>query len=311
MKLLFGLFIFLSGSLCIHAQISSYTKSIAISSLNAKAKEANGNIRFFSSKGEKVTIEDASFTATEMGVKIAVTLIVGKSKTMLTSEFNPADITTIMVADFPDESPVGQVKINLDYKIGHRTSYHKSDGLVQTYEDAMTFNFLKVDEDNAEEIRALLFRLKEIYAEGYGQPLKPISKMMNKSDDFWISTPGASNTYELMRVYVTGCTMRLVYYLKSIGTAGDKTRMYLTIIPFADIDDVRLDKSKSKPNCIMLQSGKKGFETYEFKDKIYVPTTAVKEVPLFIDVSYDWRRDEVMEELKKQVRECGGGKIKL
>ena len=311
MKLLFSLFIFLSGSLCVHAQISSFTKSAAINSLNAKAREANGNIRFFSSKGEKITIEDASFTATEMGVKIAVTLIDGKSKTMLTSEFNPADITTIMVPEMPDESPVGQVKINLDYKIGHKTSYHKSDGLLQTYEDVIIFNFLKVDEDNAEEIRALLFRLKEIYAEGYGQPLKPISKMMSKTGEFWISAPGASNTYEPMRVYVTGCTMRLVYYLQSIGTTGDKKQMYITIIPFSDIDDVRLDKGKSKPNCIMLQSGKKGFETYELKDKKYVPTTAVKELPLFIDVTYDWRRDGVMEELKKQVRECGGGKIKL
>jgi len=312
MKLLSILFIFLSGPFCVQAQISRFTKSTVISSLNAKAKEANGNIRFFKgSKEKKITIEDAAFFATEMGVKIAVTLVAGKSRTTYTSEFNPANITTIMITEFPDESPVGQVTINLDYKIGYKTSYHKSDGLGQTYEDAMNFNFLKVDEDNAEEIRALLFRLKEIYAEGYGQPLKPISKMMSKSDDFWISTQGASNTYELMRVYETGCTIRLVYYLQSIGTAGDKKQMYLTIIPVADIDDVRLDKGKSKPNCIMLQSGKKGFETYELKDKKYVPTTAVKELPLFINVNYDWRRDDVMGELKKQVKECGGGKIKL
>lgn len=313
MKFLFGLFIFLSASVCVHAQISTYTKSIAISSLNAKAREANGNIRFFSgSKEKKITIEDASFIATEMGVKITVTLVAaGNSRTIFTSEFNPADITTIMVTDMPDESPVGQVKINLDYKIGHRTSYHKSKGLEQTYEDAMTFNFLKVDEDNAEEIRKLLFRLKDIYAEGYGQPLKPLSKMMSKSSEFWVSAQGASNTYEPMRVYVTGCTMRLIYYLQSIGTSGDKKQMYITIIPFSDIDDVKLDKSKSKPNCIMLQAGKKGFETYEYKDNKYIPTTSVKELPLFIDVTYDWRRDEVMEELKKQVRECGGGKIKL
>jgi hypothetical protein len=87
--------------------------------------------------------------------------------------------------------------------------------------------------------------------------------------------------------------------------------MYITIIPFSDIDDIRLDKSKSKPNCIMLQSGKKGFETYQLKDKQYALTTAVKELPLFIDVTYDWRRDDVMEALKQQVKECGGGRIKL
>ncbi|MBK7559065.1 MAG: hypothetical protein IPI54_12800 [Chitinophagaceae bacterium] len=87
--------------------------------------------------------------------------------------------------------------------------------------------------------------------------------------------------------------------------------MYLTIIPLSEIDDVRLDKSKSKPNCIMLESGKRGFETFELKNKIYVPTAAVKELPLFIDVTYDSRRDDVMELLKTQVKECGGGKIKL
>ena len=53
MKFLFGLYIFLSASLCVHAQISTYTKSIAISSLNTKAREANGNIRFFSGSKEK------------------------------------------------------------------------------------------------------------------------------------------------------------------------------------------------------------------------------------------------------------------
>ncbi len=303
--------IFLSGSLYVHAQKLSNRKAAAISSLNKKAKEAVGNIRFFKN-AKKLTIDDASFTATEMGVKIEVVLNEpGFPKSTWTSEFNPINITAIEDVSFPDESPVGQIRITLDYKIGYRTSYNKKDGFEHSYEDQVSLNYLKIDKDNYDQIRAALLKLQDIYKEEENEPLKPLAKIMNSSDEFWISTQGSSNTYELMRVYVTGCTMRLVYYLKSIGTAGDKTQIYITIIPFDNIDDIRLDKSKSKPNCILLQSGKKGFETFELKDKKYVLSTAVKEIPLFIDVTYDWRRDDVLEMLKTQVRECGGGKIKL
>ena len=311
MKLFFSLFIFLTASACVHAQISSYTKSVAIKTLHSKARETIGNIRVFASEKTIVTIDDASFTATEMGVKIRVVLLTNKGKTTHTYEFDPSDISSITQSNIPDESPVGQIQINLSYKIGHRTSYHKDDGLSEFYQDAMTFNFLKVDKDNFDEIEALLLRLKELYNMESEQPLMSLSKMLERDTKFWISAPGASNTYELIKIYMTGCAWRLVYYLQSIGTSGDKKQMFITVIPFSEIDDVRLDKSKSKPNCIMLQSGKKGFETYQLKDKQYVLTTAVKELPLFIDVNYDWRRDEVMEALKQQVKECGGGKIKL
>lgn len=311
MKILFSLVMLLSGSCYLQAQKLSLAKRVAISSLNAKAKETVGNIRAFET-GTKVTIEDASFTATEIGVKIEVVLVTPtNSKTTFTSEFNPADITYITETDMPEKSPVGQMQISLDSKIGYKTSYHKKNGLSQSYEDAMTFNFLKVDKGNFLEIQSALFKLKELYIDEDNEPLRPLARAMSKSKDFWISSEGASNTYELSRVYVTGCTMRLIYYLQSIGTTNEVKQMYITIIPLSEIDDIRLDKSKSRPNCIMLEAGKKGFETYEFKNKKYVPTRTVKEIPLFVDVTYDWRRDEVMEILKTQVKECGGGKIKL
>ena len=311
MKFLFSLVVLLSGSLFLQAQKLSLAKRVAINSLNEKAKEAVGNIRFFKA-GKKLTIADASVSATEMGVKIEVELAEpGKSNTTWTYEFNPAEIMYIYNADMADESPVGQIRINLSNKIGYRSSYFKSEGLIETYEEDVFLSYLKVDKDNFLQIQSALFKLKEIYIDEANEPLKLLAYAMNRSKDFWISAEGASNTYELSKVYITGCTMRLIYYLQSIGTAGDKNQMYLTIIPLSEIDDVRFDKNKSRPNCIMLQSGKKGFETYEFKDKKYVSTKAVKEIPLFIDVTYDWRRDEIMEMLKTQVKGCGGGKIKL
>ncbi len=311
MKFLFSLVVLLSGSFYLQAQKLSVNKRAAISSLNAKAKEAIGNIRFYK-KEKKLTIAEASVSATEMGVKIEVELAEpGKSNTRWTSEFNPAEIMYVYNVEMPDESPVGQIRISLSNEIGHRTSYYKNEGLIETYEKDISLNYLKVDKDNFLEIQSALFKLKELYIEEANEPLKPLANAMNRSKDFWISAEGVSNTYSLSKVYITGCTMRLIYYLQSIGTAGDKNQMYLTIIPLSEIDDVRFDKNKSRPNCIMLQSGKKGFETYEFKDKKYVSAKAVKEMPLFIDVSYEWRRDEIMEMLKTQVKECGGGKIKL
>lgn len=309
MKFLFSLVVLLSGSLYLQAQNLSPAKKAIISSLNTKAKEANGNIRFFD-KAKKLTISDASFSATEMGVKIVVALA-GKFNTIWTSEFDPAEIRYIYNVEMPDESPVGQIRINLSYKIGYRTGYIKTEGLEETYEEDVYLNYLKVDEGNFLEIQSALFKLKELYIEEANEPLKPLSRAMNKLKDFWISAEGASNTYELSKVYVTGCTIRLIYYLQSISTSGDKKQMYLTVIPLGEIDDVRLDKNKSRPNCIMLQSGKKGFATFELKDKVYVSTKAVKEIPLFIDVTYDSRRDEILEMLKTQVKQCGGGKIKL
>ncbi|HMK02928.1 MAG TPA: hypothetical protein VK489_02000 [Ferruginibacter sp.] len=311
MKFLFSLVMLLSGSCYLHAQKPGLAKRVAISSLNAKAKEAMGNIRFFKT-GKKLTITDASVSATEMGVKIGIELAEpGKSNTTWTYEFNPAEIMYIYNVDMPDESPVGQIRISLSNKIGYRSSYYKSEGLMETYEEDVYLSYLKVDKDNFLQIQSALFKLKEMYIDEANEPLKPLANAMSRSKDFWISAEGASNTYELSKVYVTGCTMRFIYYLQSIGTSGDKKQMYLTIIPLSEIDDVRLDKNKSRPNCIMLESGKKGFETFELKDKKYVATKAVKEMPLFIDVTYDRRRDEIMEILKTQVKECGGGKIKL
>ncbi len=311
MKFLFSVMMLFSGSHYLQAQKLSPAKREAISSLNAKAKETIGNIRFYKT-GKKLTIADAAVLATEMGIKIEVELAdPGKSNTTWVSEFNPAEISYIYNVEMPAESPVGQIRINLSNKIGYRSSYYKTEGLVETYEEDVYLNYLKVDKDNFLQIQSALFKLKEMYIEEANEPLKPLSNAMNRLKDFWISAEGASNTYELNKVYVTGCTMRIMYYLQSIGTAGDKKQTYLTIIPLSEIDDVRLDKNKSKPNCIMLESGKKGFVTFELKDKKYVSTKPVKEIPLFIDVTSDFRRDEIVEMLKTQVKQCGGGKIKL
>lgn len=313
MKFVCCLLMFVTGACYVQAQKLTPNQRTVISTLNEKAKEAIGNIRFFKGKS-KVTIDDAGITATETGIKMMVVLAeAGFPKSTWTSEFNPAEILYINDIDMPKESPVGQLKITLSNHIGHRTSYDKKDGFKQSYDDVVYLNYLKVDKDNFEQIKASFFKLRDVYLDEANEALKPLAKMMSKGKDFWISAEGASKTYSLSRVYATGCTLRLIYHLQSIGTSGDKSQTYLTIIPMSEIDDVRLDKSKSRPNCILLESGKKGFETFEYKEKekIYSPVQAVNEMPVFVDVAYDTQRDEVMEILKTNVKQCGGGKIKL
>lgn len=313
MKFLFSLIFLFSVTGYLQGQNLSLKKRTAISALDAKAKEANGNIRFYDSKKKRIiTVEDASITATENGIKIEVTLVQdGSPKTTFTSEFNPADIAYIYDVDVPDESPVGQIKIILNNKIGYKTNYTRKGPVEQSYEENIFLNYLQVDDNNFLQIQSALFKLKETYAAEENEPLQPMAKVMNTYKDFWVSAEGASNTYELKKVYVNGCTMRMIYNLKSISRSGDDNQMLLTIIPLGDIDDVRFDKNKSKPNCIILESGKKGFETYVLRDKKYEPTRSVKEIPLFVDVTSDWKRNELMELLKVRVKECGGGKIKL
>lgn len=315
MKITFSLLLLICLPFFVQAQKLSSKKTAAIKSLNEKAKEAVGNIRLFKGAKKRLTIEDASFTATAMGVKITVVIgEVGDYNTTFTSEFNPVDIKDIVDQELAKESPVGQLKINLDHKLGLKTWDHKKQGYHETYEDAVNFNYLKVDKNNFDEIEDALLELKEIYEEESYEPLLPLANAMNRTKEFWVSSNGLSNTYELSLVYVTGCTMRIFYHLQSIGVAASEGKQtYLTVVALDDIADVKLDKSKSKPNCILLLSGKKGFATYEFveKGKKYEPTKAVKEIPLFIDVTYDYKRDQVMEMLKTLVKQCGGGKIKL
>jgi hypothetical protein len=310
MKFLFSLVIFISGSCYLQAQKLSVNKRTAISALNEKAKEAIGNIRLWKS-GKKVIIEEASITPSEMGVKI--TLVVansGSPNTTFTSEFDPSYITEISDLDLAEESPVGQMSIMLHNEISFNTVFYKKD-IDKSYRNEIIFSYLKVEKKNFKEIQSAFYKLKEIYINEDNEPLRPLANTMNKTNDFWISSEGTSNTCRLVSVFVTGCKIHFEYSIKTISTNGKKEGIYLTIVPLSDIDDVLLDRNKSKPNCIMLQAGKKGFETYKYEEEKYVPTAAVGQVPLFIDVSYDWRRDEIMEILKTQVKECGGGKIKL
>ncbi len=87
------------------------------------------------------------------------------------------------------------------------------------------------------------------------------------------------------------------------------------MVPLADIDAISFDKSKSKPNTIILKAGKYGFTTYTRKGikEVYENkgVSPVSEIPLFIDVSDEAFRERIVELLQTHVKELGGGKLKL
>jgi len=97
---------------------------------------------------------------------------------------------------------------------------------------------------------------------------------------FWFSVDGNSKTYSFNRVDVSNCNLRISYNLESITTDKDAKQDYITEIPLEEIKEMRLEKSKSKPNCIMLEASGSGFTTYYLKGDTYVPANSVSQIPL-------------------------------
>ncbi|MDB5201757.1 MAG: hypothetical protein JWQ27_1166 [Ferruginibacter sp.] len=295
------------------AQKISARKSIAVRELDAKAKEAVDNIRFFDETGKKLIIASASVTPTEMGVQILVELQATNGNTTWTYDFRPQDISTITEVEVPSKSPVGQLKIQLKNKLCHKVSVFKKQ-VDDIFAEDIYFNFLQVDKKNAEQVRAALYKLREIYIAEENEPLQATTTAMKKYKDFWFSGKGTSKTYYLTNAYASGCSLYLFYNLQEINTSGEKKEYYLTIVPLDQIDEVNLDRAKSKPNCILMGAAKKGFSTYQQSGDKYTLTKPVESLPMFLDVtpegSYDPSGD-VMDRFRTLVRNCDGKKLKL
>jgi hypothetical protein len=304
----------LATLLLVFVSITSFsqnTKSI-IAVLNDKAKETHGILRQFNNSKVKVEIADNEIKASEMGVQIMVKLDQeGFPVSTYTYDFNPADIVSVEDMKLPKESPVGQVKITLKDNLSLNTNFTKKDKTTRIFFKEVTFNFLKVDETNVEKVRELFFKLRDGYTDAESLQMKELKAKMSTYKDFWMAFEGSSKTYKLRRVELSECELRFYYHLEEITKKGDKSKYYLTIVPLKEIDDISLDKAKSRPNCVLLKAaGKKGFERFVFSDGKYVEDGFDKEIPLFVDAT-SYRHDEAIEILKKQVKSCGGGKIKL
>ncbi len=295
-----------------NSQNISVEKSRLISDIDKKLKEAIGNIRFFSTGGTRNTISNAKFYSSELGVKLEVDIKPDNTTaTTWTYEFRPQDIFLVEEVTLPKESPVGQLKITLNKKAANISSYHKSDGYAYKFNEYVYINYLKVDPETIKTLREKLFKLRDVYTSEPNDNLKPLLEKMPRIKDFWISSDGASKTYNLKDVIAGNCNIYFYYYLQSVTTKGDEKGYYLSIVPLDAIADISFDANKSRPGCILLESGKQKFETYKLDGGDYKLTTAVKELPLFTDASLGVYRESIIETLNTKIKGCDGKKVKL
>ncbi len=255
-------------------------KQKSIKQLNELVKEAEGNIKYWS-KNTKQKIVQASVIQTNKGVKIE-TVISEEDEplTTYTYEFNPKDIDEMEIKELPDESPVGHLSFSLINDCSFNTSYDKKAGLKKSYKDLANLNYLKVDEESINKIKELFEELKMAYEiEDEKNALTELTDLIEYRK-FWFSVDGNSKTYSFNRVDVSNCNLRISYNLESITTDKDAKQDYITEIPLEEIKEMRLEKSKSKPNCIMLEASGSGFTTYYLKGDTYVPANSVSQIPL-------------------------------
>lgn len=308
MKKLTTTLLFISIAALLQAQ---ETTASIVTALNEKAKETHGILRMFNKGKSKVEIHDNSVKSSDRGITISVTLDQeGFSLSTYSYDFDPADITSVKEVDMPEESPIGQVKLKLDGKYSNNSHYMKKSGLTKSFEDEVVFNFLKVDSRNAGQIIDLFYKLRRIARESIAPEIKGLVSKISTTEKFWMAGDGISRTYTLSDVKYSKCELRFFYHLQELTKSGDNSGNYLVIVPLDAINDISLDKAKSRPHCILLEAGKKGFERYKLKSDSYVEDKPVASIPLFSNASGP-NNDQVVELLKKLIRSCGGGKVKL
>ncbi|PKA83904.1 hypothetical protein ATE92_2073 [Ulvibacter sp. MAR_2010_11] len=285
-----------------------------ISKINSLLKQAIGNIGFWKDGGQKFIIEDNYFTVGEMGTKLVETAKDGNDDPNTFSyEFNPENIKDVTIKYLPNDSPVGILKLefygNNDV---YRQIIRKKKDPFPFYSSLVLVSYLKIDQTNFSRLKELFLQLKELYSTKENQRLSLLQIFTEEDKEFWISGDGISQTYSLNEAQFTGCTMRFHYDLKTISTSGDSKGSFITEIPLKDIENITLDKGKSRPNTILLHAGKNGFRTFKIDDDSdYVPDTAVSHLPIFIDVSTSKKLERVLELIKTHCKECGGPKLKL
>lgn len=287
-----------------------------IKEINALIKDSEGNLRFYPNDKEKETIQEVSFTASDAGVRFSMRLENHLSNKIITHtyEFMPDELKDTKMNKMDDASPVGSLRLGFaEEDMVSLQIFIKGRGLARSlYDDNVYMPYLKVDPESLTKLQKLLMQLKEAYAEKNDR-LFLLRSYTATEKNFWISSEKNSRTYNAENVTSAGGTLRFTYSLQNVTTSGTTRDQLLTVVPLADIEEVFFDKSKSKPNTILLRSGKKGFTTYSKSSPTnsYETTTPVTELPLFIDVSNDATRERVMELLREHVRDLGGGKLSL
>lgn len=285
-----------------------------IQDINDMLKEAVDNLVFFRADS-KETIKEAVLAPSETGVRLTVKVL-KPSGTIITevADFVPENFVKVSKRNVDNSSPVGYLRIDLDGHVCSEDIFVKGSATRRAQVDNVYLPYLKIDEANYGKLETLVRQLANWY-EDKTHRLATLEGHIKTGEKFWVSANSVSKTYGLYDVFVSGGTIKFYYTLEAVSARGDSRGDFVTVVPLADIDAVSFDKSKSRPNTIILKAGKYGFATYSRKDiKAKYENTGVdpvSELPLFINVSDEALRERVMELLQAHVKELGGGKLKL
>jgi len=297
--------------LCISCSCFAQTKEQVLSLLNSKIKETDNNIKIVN----KVSYElkESEITTTGDGLLYNFKFG-GKGLSAFSYEFDPSDIKSVEDLYMDKESPIGVLRLKFNESVVRYKTGSKRPDETTTFVNYVNIQYLKIDDKNYNELKKAFLKLKDIYEGSAADAVRNFVRKCATAVEFWFGGDGASRTYKLRNIYFTGCNLKIFYDYKEIssGKAAGAFVTYLTIVPLKDVDGISLEKTKSKPNCIVMQHGGKGFETFTYKgDDVFVTDKPVKQIPSFINVTN--QEDLIVTEkyIKDAVKQCNGGRVKL
>jgi hypothetical protein len=290
----------------IHPELENMTKS-----LGDELKKTAGNLFFYDKNKTRYLIKDIKFEITEYGIKYTEVYDTKDEKNKSYSyEFMPEHIDEITEMKVDPESRVGQLQIKLDNENCYRRSpdnKYTSPTIVKTF----FIDYFKESANSYTSIKNKLEELSDAYIFGRTNRLDFLTPFIYSKQKIWLSQDGNSSNYQLSAVDVVGDKIYLHYNLEMVGLSTTKKGSYLTIISLKDITGITVERTKSKPNTLLLHGKKKGFETYGYKDGKYITSDKVYVMPLFNYGDRGWDQQRIERTLKQLIADDDGENIKV
>jgi len=282
-----------------------------IKSLGAELKKTAGNLFFYDKNKSRFLIKDINFEATEYGIKYSVVYDTKDEKNKSYSyEFMPEHIDEITEVKVDPDSRVGSLKITLD----NENCYHRSPdnkNTTPTIIKTLVIDYFKESVNSFDNIKQKLNELSVAFIFGRTNRLDFLTPYLDIDRKIWLSQDGNSSNYQLSAVDVIGNKIYLHYNLEMVGLSSNKKGSYLTIIPLNDITGLTVERTKSKPNTLLMHSKKKGFETYTYSGGKYTTPEKIYVMPLFNYGDKAWDQQRIERTLKQLIADDGGENIKV
>jgi len=280
-------------------------------SLGDELKKTAGNLFFYDKNKTRFLIKDINFETTEYGIKYSVVYDTKDEKNKSYSyEFMPEHIDEITEVKVDPESRVGSIRITLD---NENCFYKSPDNKYTTPTIVKTFviDYFKESANSFSNIKDKLDKLSYAYIFGRVNRLDFLTQYIYTKQKIWLSQDGNSSNYQLSAVDIVANKIYLHYNLEMVGLSTTKKGSYLTIIPLKDIAGLTVERTKSKPNTLLMHNKKKGFETYGYKDGKYVIAEKIYAIPLFNFGDRGWEQQRIERTLKQLIADDDGENIKV